>query len=66
MYKIIHNYTKGIYKIINFKVKHIFVDKTGTLTTSAMKLKHCSIAGELYLDGSQNKLKMVSHVKMLS
>ncbi|XP_060857421.1 probable phospholipid-transporting ATPase IA isoform X2 [Metopolophium dirhodum] len=38
------------------KVKYIFSDKTGTLTKNIMKLKHCSIAGELYLEGSQNKM----------
>ncbi|CAI6371635.1 unnamed protein product [Macrosiphum euphorbiae] len=38
------------------KVKYIFSDKTGTLTKNVMKLKHCSIAGELYLEGSQNKM----------
>ncbi|XP_060847824.1 probable phospholipid-transporting ATPase IA isoform X3 [Rhopalosiphum padi] len=38
------------------KVKYIFSDKTGTLTKNIMKLKHCSIAGELYPEGSQNKM----------
>ncbi|XP_025203440.1 probable phospholipid-transporting ATPase IA [Melanaphis sacchari] len=38
------------------KVKYILTDKTGTLTKNIMKLKHCSIAGELYLEGSQDKI----------
>ncbi|XP_050444452.1 phospholipid-transporting ATPase IA-like isoform X2 [Adelges cooleyi] len=39
------------------QVKFIFSDKTGTLTRNIMELKHCSIAGELYLEGSQDILK---------
>ncbi|KAE9524276.1 hypothetical protein AGLY_015315 [Aphis glycines] len=45
------------------KVKYIFSDKTGTLTKNIMKLKHCSIAGELYPEGSQNKMiyNLINH-----
>ncbi|XP_025410244.1 probable phospholipid-transporting ATPase IA isoform X2 [Sipha flava] len=38
------------------KVKYIFSDTTGTLTKNVMQLKHCSIAGELYYEGSRNKI----------
>ncbi|CAH1730930.1 probable phospholipid-transporting ATPase IA isoform X2 [Aphis gossypii] len=37
-------------------VKYIFSDKTGTLTRNVMEFKHCSIAGVLYLEGSQKTL----------
>lgn len=34
-------------------MKYIFSDKTGTLTRNVMEFKHCSIAGVLYLEGSE-------------
>lgn len=52
-------------KSLIFQVKHIFTDKTGTLTTNIMELKHFSIAGELYLERSRNKLKYVSNLNMI-
>lgn len=47
-----------------FQVKYIFCDKTGTLTKNTMKLKHFTVAGELYLDGSQSKIINVSNLKI--
>lgn len=44
-------------------MKYIFTDISGTLTENAIKLKHISIAGELYLEESQNKIVNVSTEK---
>ena len=41
------------------KVKHVFSDKTGTLTRNIMQFKTCSIGGSLY-NGKLVELKLKS------